>query len=145
MNTFTCWWKNIKLQNKAIKVSEKGKKIYTQMDDDLEIMQSCEKRMVLFFILWKHLFYTCRSSRSLHLTHYHHTTLSKQYSQFVWNGSHSYLITTLRQKHMQDWDYYADCHLPKLLQQKMKSPLREQHFVVWDKEFDYKYSNSRNA
>lgn len=51
MNTFTCWWKNIKLQNKAIKVSEKGKKIYTQMDDDLEIMQSCEKRMVLFFIL----------------------------------------------------------------------------------------------
>lgn len=30
MNAFTCWWKNIKLQNKAIKVSEKQeKKIYT--------------------------------------------------------------------------------------------------------------------
>lgn len=28
MNAFTCWWKSIKLQNKAIKVSEKGKKKY---------------------------------------------------------------------------------------------------------------------
>lgn len=25
MNAFTCWWKNIKLQNKAIKISEKKK------------------------------------------------------------------------------------------------------------------------
>lgn len=41
MNAFTCWWKNIKLQNKAIKVSEKEEKRgYTQMDDDLGIMQS---------------------------------------------------------------------------------------------------------
>ena len=54
---------NIKLPNKAINISYK-KKIYTQMDADIGIMQSYQKRPTSF-ILWKHLFYTCRLQRSV--------------------------------------------------------------------------------
>jgi len=99
MNAFTCWWKNIKLQNKAIKVSEKKKKYVHRWMMILDYAILREKNGFIFHIMKTFVLYM--QIVKVLAFNYHHTTFSKQYSQFMQNDACSYLITTLWQKHMQ--------------------------------------------